>query len=128
MQAGHPKSLRQVELVLSHITLLKKMAFGHRWIKFNISTVKYSILINRSLVGFYPRERGLRQGDPLSPFQFTQAMEGLSRMADTAKLSCSDSGASLQYRRGSRGRILHDLNFRIRGHWIQVWIQEQGFG
>lgn len=45
------------------ISILRQMGFGERWlkwIKFNISTVKYSILINRSPVGFFSPQRGLR--------------------------------------------------------------------
>lgn len=38
------------------------------WIQFCISTVKFSILVNRSLVGFFSPQKGLRQGDPISPF------------------------------------------------------------
>lgn len=64
------------------------MGFGERWIKwikFNMSTVKYMVLINRSPAGFFSPQRGLRQGDPLLPFLFILAMEGPSRMLDKAK-------------------------------------------
>lgn len=64
------------------------MGFGDRWIRwirFSFSTVKYSVLVNRSPVGFLSPKRGIRQRDPLSPFLFIFAMEGLSRMFDNAK-------------------------------------------
>ena len=64
------------------------MGFGRKWIKwvrFCISTVKFSVLINGALNCFLPAQRGLRQGDPLSPFPFVIAMEGLNNMIKVAK-------------------------------------------
>ncbi|WMV25457.1 hypothetical protein MTR67_018842 [Solanum verrucosum] len=69
------------------LTILRQMGFGERWIrwmKFSITTVKYSILVNRSPVGFFPPQRGIRHGDPISPFLFILAMEGLSKMIQKA--------------------------------------------
>lgn len=71
------------------VNVLQKMGFGTRWIswiKECISTVRFSVLINRSPTGFFTSQRGLRQGDPISPVLFILAMEGLSNLLYTAKI------------------------------------------
>ena len=68
--------------------LLDRMGFGVKWrgwIKACISTVRFSIIVNGSSVGFFGSFRGLRQGDLLSPFLFLLIMEVLSRILKKTK-------------------------------------------
>ncbi|CAM8935518.1 unnamed protein product [Rhodiola kirilowii] len=50
------------------------------WIEMCVHSASYSIMINGEMFEFFEGKRVLRQGDPLSPFLFTIAMEGLSIM------------------------------------------------
>jgi hypothetical protein len=68
--------------------IMGKMGFSEKWTKLImecVRTVTYSIMVNGQAVGRIKPSRGIRQGDPLSPYLFLLCAEAFSSMLSKAE-------------------------------------------
>ncbi|GKV06524.1 hypothetical protein SLEP1_g18408 [Rubroshorea leprosula] len=76
--------------------IMRSLGFAERWIQLImacVTSVQYEVLLNGSEAGRVSPTRGIRQGDPLSPYLFILCAEGLTAMIHDAE----------------RRRLLHDI-------------------
>ncbi|KAL5540368.1 hypothetical protein UlMin_043037 [Ulmus minor] len=90
--------------------VMKKLGFSEGWIKKVmdcVTSVYYSLLINGEKVGYIRPSRGLRQGDPLSPYLFLLCAEGLPSLIHTFEITRQLQGM----RYGTNGPTISHLFF-----------------
>ncbi|XP_071923241.1 uncharacterized protein [Coffea arabica] len=78
--------------------IMEKMGFCSTWVNWImacISTVTYSFNINGEHKEFVTPSRGIRQGDPLSPYLFLLCSEGLSSLLQKAKIDKELTGIKI---------------------------------
>ena len=88
------------------------MGFGQKWINWIswcISTANFSILINGTPSDFFRSFRGLRQGDPLSPYLFLLVVEVLSQLLFRARSGDYIEGFKVGNTNGIERDLLHLL-------------------
>ena len=75
--------------------MLWRFGFGEKWcswIRECISSTSFSVLVNGSPSRLFRASRGLRRGNPLSPFLCTIVAEALSALLSKAKDCCLIEG------------------------------------
>ena len=78
-----------------------------KWIRELISTPTYSVVVNGVTKGFFTGERGIRQGDPISPYLFTLVMEGFTLLLN----QCIQDASSFGFHKGCEEIQLTHLCF-----------------
>ncbi|XP_027062993.2 uncharacterized protein [Coffea arabica] len=90
--------------------MMEKMGFCSKWINWIhscLKTVSYSFNCNGEIKGFVTPERGIRQGDPLSPYLFLICSEGFSNLLKRAEESKRIQGLKIS----RNGPVLTHLFF-----------------
>eukprot|EP00253_Pinus_taeda_P029476 PITA_29476 len=87
-----------------------------RWVMALVTSPSFSILVNGSPLETFIPLRGLRQGDPLSPFLFILMMEELGRSIKHAKIvgkvkgfQLSEDGQALTHQQFVDGTMLQGI-------------------
>ena len=78
--------------------VMEKMGFAKKWVNLImlcISSVSYSVIINGEACGNITPSRGIRQGDPLSPYLFLLCAESFSALIHKAARDNQISGMSI---------------------------------
>jgi hypothetical protein len=86
---GDPRCAFKVDIKKSYDTVdwnfLRTVLVGFgfhqkmvKWIMLCVSSASFSICINGDVHGYFNGKRGLRPGDPISPYLFTLVMEVLT--------------------------------------------------
>jgi hypothetical protein len=86
-----------------------RLGFDRRWAELVmncVTTVRYQVKVNGDATEIIIPERGLRQGDPLSPYLFLICAEGLSAMLHEAERKGSLKGIKLCKRAPSVTHLL----------------------
>nr|XP_043630018.1 uncharacterized protein LOC122601315 [Erigeron canadensis] len=100
------------------------------WIMTCVTSASFSLSINGNIYGFFKGERGLRQGDPMSPYLFTLVMEVLSLIL---KKAVQEIGSFKFHNQCKKDQIINicfanDFFLFARGDLASVKVLMDGLG
>ncbi|XP_021986239.1 uncharacterized mitochondrial protein AtMg01250-like [Helianthus annuus] len=98
-------------------------ALWRKWIMGILSSARSSILVNGSPTLEFKIERGVRQGDPLSPLLFILAMEALHVATVTANASGIFKGCKMPNNGPTISHLLYADDVLFVGEWSESNIQ-----
>ena len=78
--------------------IMEKLGFPETWVDRVmgcVTTAQFSVLINGTPYGNFSPSRGLRQGDPLSPYLFLLCTEGFTSLLQKSELEGRIKGVSV---------------------------------
>jgi hypothetical protein len=88
---------------------MEKMGFDTiwiRWMRMCVTNISYHVLVNDERIGPITPGRGLRQGDPLSPYLFILCAEGMTALLKQAESNGSLHGIKVCRRAPSISHLL----------------------
>ncbi|GKU94711.1 hypothetical protein SLEP1_g8164 [Rubroshorea leprosula] len=97
--------------------MMEKMGFDkvwREWIAECLRSNTVSVLVNGSATKEFSMSRGLRQGDPLSPFLFLMVAEALNGLTSTAV----EKGLKVNYRKSSLIGVNTDEEWTRKMSWL----------
>ncbi|GKC54223.1 putative RNA-directed DNA polymerase, eukaryota, reverse transcriptase zinc-binding domain protein [Tanacetum coccineum] len=106
--------------------VMEKIGFGIKWrswISGCLKNARSSILVNGSPTKEFELFKGLRQGDPLSPFLFILAMEGLHSLTYKAEELGLFTGASIGRDNMRVSHLMYADDVMFFGEWS--WVNAQ---
>jgi hypothetical protein len=89
--------------------MMLRIGFDPTWVEMImkcVRSVKYKVKVNGCFTEEIIPQRGLRQGDPLSPYLFLLCAEGLSVLLQQAKLEGAIRGVKICHRAPNISHLL----------------------